>query len=144
MVEMEQSALGNIYYAEDFATTWKMFIKEGDQKTLEKRIRVLKDRYEHGSGPEIMKARREVQKELDKHPALLAMADLENAAETAAEEDPAKAPRYEKYLADLQSALAKGDGDTFHRLLNEIMPEVHAMSHAAAHKDLHIWKEIRK
>ncbi len=144
MVDKEESALGNIYYAEDFTRMWAKFMKEGDEKRLENKIRVLKDRYEHGSVLEIQQARGELANELDKYPSLLALHDLENAAEIAAEEDPAKAPRYEKYLTDVQSALMKGDGDTFRRLLDEIMPEVYAIIGTAANKDLHIWKEIQK
>lgn len=111
---------------------------------LQDKIQVLKERYEHGSVPQILKARDEVESELDSHPTLLAVQNLENAAHRAAQENPAKAPRYEKYLADIQSALFKGDSDTFYRLLTEIMPEVHAMIDAAEKEDLHIWKEIRK
>lgn len=144
MVEKEQSALGNIYYAEDFAATGAKFMREGDHKRLQDKIGVLKDKYEHGSVAEILNARREVQEELDKHPGLIAVKDLEHAAELAAEEDPAKAPRYEKYLVDVQRALMKGDGDTFRRLLTEIMPEAYAMVDTMAHKDLHIWKGVRK
>jgi molecular chaperone DnaK len=144
MVDKEQSALGNIYYAEEFKRMWARFMKEGDEKRLENKLRVLKDRYEHGSISEILRAREEVKNELDKYPGLLAVQDLENAADIAAKEDPAKAPRYEKYFADVQSALMKGDEDTFRRLLNEIMPEVYTIIGTAANKDLHIWKEIRK
>ena len=104
MVEKEESALGNIYYAEDFAAMWGRFMREGDKKRLGDKIRDLKQRYEHGSISQILKAREEVQTELDKHPSLLAMKDLEHAAYIAAEEDPAKAPRYDKYLADVQRA----------------------------------------
>jgi len=144
MIEKEESALGNIYYADEFAARWGRFMKEGDEKRLGNKIRDLKHRYEHGSVPQILKAREAVQAELDKHPGLIAMQDLEHAAEIAAEEDPAKAPRFDRYLADVQSALIKGDGDTFHRLIAEIMPEAFTMIDAAAKKDLHIWKEIRK
>lgn len=144
MVEKDESALGNIYYAENFVESWGRFLKEGERMRLQDKIQVLKERYEHGSVPQILKARDEVESELDSHPTLLAVQNLENAAHRAAQENPAKAPRYEKYLADIQSALFKGDSDTFYRLLTEIMPEVHAMIDAAEKEDLHIWKEIRK
>jgi molecular chaperone DnaK len=144
MVEKEESALGNIYYAEDFAETWGRFLKDGDRKKLQEKIRILKDSNEHGSAPEILKARDAVGNELDKYPALIAVNELENVADIAAKEDPAKAPRYEKYFAEVQSALLKGDKDTFGRLLSEIMPEVHAMMGELEQKDLRIWKEIKK
>jgi molecular chaperone DnaK len=144
MVEKEESALGNVYYAENLMETWGRFMKQDDQQSLKDKLQRLKERYEHGSVPEILRARSEVQDALDRYPALVAVKHLENAAEIAAEEDPAKAPRYEKYLADVERALLKGDRDTFHRLLSEIMPDISTMLDIVEHKDLHIWKEIRK
>jgi molecular chaperone DnaK len=144
MTEKNQSALGNIYYAEDFVESWGRFIKESERRTLEDKLRTLKDRYEQGSVGDILKARDELDSELDEHPALLALEHLDNVAYRTAKEDPAKAPRYERYLEDLRTALLKGDSDTFRRLLNEIMPEVDSMIGAMERRELHIWKEIRK
>ena len=107
-------------------------------------IERLKEQSERGSLPEMLNARKAVNKELDKYPALLALGNLEHAAGIAAEENPAKAPRYEKYLHDAHGALLKGDQERFIKLLQEIMPEVQAIRDTAREKELHIWKEIRK
>ena len=49
---------------------------------------------------------------------------MEDAADAVAKKDPAKAPRYDKYLRDLRSALVKSDVETFARLSKDVLPEV--------------------
>ncbi|MEN8260889.1 MAG: Hsp70 family protein, partial [Pseudomonadota bacterium] len=127
VVEKNESVLGNLYYADSFADSYGRYLKEKDRKKLEVTIQRLKEKSEHGSLPEMLTARKALNEELDKYPALLALGNLEHAASLAARENPAKAPRYEKYLHDAHGALLKGDQERFIKLLNEIMPEVQAI-----------------
>ncbi len=144
LVERNEAPLSNIFFAEDFVTKYRQFFSDKDRTTLEKKLELLKDRNERGSVDEILKARDELSDELDEHPGLIALKSVENAADIVSEENPAKAPRFEKYLHDIHEALFRKDRDTFKRLMTEIMPEVHTTLQNYGKKDLHIWKEIRK
>ena len=144
IVEKDETVLGNLYYAENFMTGYGRYLKENERKKLAVAIERLREKSDHGSLPEMLSARKAVNEALDKHPALLALGNLEHAASLAASENPAKAPRYEKYLHDTHDALRKGDHKRFGKLLDEIMPEVHAILKTQREKELHIWKEIRK
>lgn len=144
LVEKNESAIGNLYYAEHFVAQYGLFLKEAQRKSVEEKLQRLKDKSEQGSVAEILEARRKLNEELDKYPALMAIQDLEQAAEITAESDPAKAPRYDKYLQEVQNSIQKGDAVTFARLMGEIMPEVHTILDAESGKDLHIWKGIQR
>ena len=119
-------------------------LREDESKSLDKKIQALKDRYEYGSVSQILQARTALDNELDKYPVLNAMESLRHAADIMVQENPAKAPRYDKYYFDMEQALTKGDTDTFSRLFKEIMPEVNTIISAEDRKEMHIWKEIRK
>jgi hypothetical protein len=124
--------------------SYRQLLPESASKSLDNKIQALKEHYEHGSVSQIMQARTALDEELNKYPVLNALENLRHAADITAQEAPAKAPRYDKYLYDIEHALSKGDMDTFQRLLTEIMPEVNAIISGESRKNLHIWKEIRK
>lgn len=144
MVEKEESALSNIYYAENFVVEYGPLLRKSELESLENKTRELKGRHEHGTLEQIIKAREALLDELHKHPVLLAVNELEQAADQIAREDPAKAPRYDNYLRDVRQAMAKGDKETFMRLIDEIMPEVDSILRGQSEKELRIWKGVRK
>ena len=144
IVEKDESVLANLYFAENFIDSYGRYLREKERKKIAAAIERLREKSEQGSLEEMLKARTAVNEALDKHPALLALENLEHATRIAADENPAKAPRYEKYLYDTHDALRKGDPERFGKLLDEIMPEVRAMLQTQREKELHIWKEIRK
>jgi molecular chaperone DnaK len=143
-VAQETTALANIYYAEAFLTGVGALLSESERRSMQKKIDKLKDENDQGSPDDILQARDDLLKELDKHPVLLRIKDLENALEIVTAEDPAKAPRYEKYYHDIRNAMTRGDTDTFMRLMTEVMPEVAKILEDHESKDLRIWKEIRQ
>jgi hypothetical protein len=111
---------------------------------LRQKIDRLKTANETGSADEILRARDDLSDELDNHPMLLSINNIEMAAGVMAREDPAKAPRYVKYLDDVRRAIERQDSETLVRLIEEIMPEVSEILDRYASKELRIWKGIRQ
>ncbi len=144
LVTQETSALPNVYYAEAFLSGEGKFLDNNQRRSLEKKIAAVKEENEKGSLDGILQARDELLEELDKHPVLMAVKDLENAIGIVTQEDPAKAPRYVQYLYDIRNAMMRHDTDTFVRLMDEIMPEASKILHDYESKDLRIWKDIRQ
>jgi molecular chaperone DnaK len=144
LVTKEGTAYSNIYYAEEFLTEAGTLLHAPQRRALRKKIDQLKEKNEQGSADDILKSRDELLEELDKHPVLLSIKDLELALDIVQRENPAKAPRYEKYLRDVHNALDRNDPDTFMRLMEEILPEVGQILRDYDSKELRIWKEIRQ
>jgi molecular chaperone DnaK (HSP70) len=144
LVTKEATAFSNIYYAEAFLTEAGSLLHAPQRRALQKKIDQLKKDNEKGSADDILKSRDELLEELNKHPVLMSIKDLELALEIVQRENPAKAPRYEKYVHDVHNALGRNDPDTFGRLMQEILPEVGQILQDYESKDLHIWKEIRR
>ncbi len=144
MVALGESALGKIYYGQYFIADFRHLLKEDELKRLEDNLQALQDRYDHGSVEQILEASDEFSEELDEHPLLLSLKDLQRASNITAQTDPARTPRYQKYIWDIENAIRKGDHHTLRRLFNEINPEVDAIISTESSRNLHIWKEIRK
>ncbi|MCP4699607.1 MAG: Hsp70 family protein, partial [Gammaproteobacteria bacterium] len=144
LLEMDESPYGNLYFAENFVERYKSFLSEGDAKRLETKLASLKSKNKIDSAEEIIKARNILNNEMDRHPTLLDLKHFENAVDIVSRDDPAKAPRYQKQLSDIMIALGNGDRNTFLRLIRETKPEVNNILASVRHKEMRIWKEIRK
>ena len=144
LVAQEKAALPNIYYAENFIAGVGRFLNDRERRVLQQKIDKLKGESATGSVDDILRARSALLEELDKHAVLSSLNNVYRALDIVTENDPAKAPRYEKYLHDITSAMSRNDTDTFLRLLTEVMPEVSQILRDVGSKDLRIWKEIRE
>ncbi len=144
LVEKEGAVMGEIYYAEAFIHGYGHLLEKNNQERLQAKIQHLKDKNDRGSATSILAASDALNDEINKHGALLAVTDLDNAASLASVENPAKAPRYEKYHRDVHEALLKGETERFQRLMSEIMPEVNGFLNKQSKKELHISKGIQK
>jgi molecular chaperone DnaK len=144
LVEREESPTSNLFYLEGLLEEYGPLLQKDQQDRLVKRIEAFRSLNETGTVDEILNARDKASQEADNYPALRILMNVGDAAEAVAETDPAKAPRYDKYLRDLHSALLKGDLETFTRLSGEIMPEVHGILNDKDKEKLHIFKGVRK
>jgi molecular chaperone DnaK len=144
LFEQEATPYANLYYAEDFLADAGPILAPREQRVLRQKIDRLKAANETGSADEILRARDDLSDELDNHPMLLSINNIEMAAGVMAREDPAKAPRYVKYLDDIRRAIERQDSETLVRLIEEIMPEVSEILDRYASKELRIWKGIRQ
>lgn len=144
LVELEESPSSNLFYLEDLLAIYGGLLEKDDAKRLAERVERFRQINQTGTVEEILKARDEAHEEADKHSALDILMSVGDAANTVARTDPAKAPRYDKQLQDLQTALLKGDGATFARMAEEIMPEVRAILNGRDKEELHIFKGVRK
>jgi len=144
LVEREESPSSNLFYLEGLMTEFGPLLKKDQLDRLAKRIETFRNRNRTGTVDEILSARDEASREANRYPALGVLMSVGDAAEAIVETDPAKAPRYEKYMWDLRSALLKGDIEAFTRLSAQIMPEVNRVLGKRDKKDLHIFKDVRK
>lgn len=144
LVEREESPTSNLFYLEGLMAQFGPLLPKDQQEVLAKRIETLRNRNRTGTVDEILKARDEASDEADKYPALGILMSVGDAAEVVAITDPAKAPRYDKYLRDMYDALLKGDIETFGRLSGEVMPDAHEVLDDRDKEDLHIFKGVRK
>jgi molecular chaperone DnaK len=144
LVEREESPTSNLFYLEKLLTVYGGLLAKDQQERLVKRIERFRSRNRTGTVQEILDARDKAHEEANRYPALGILMNVGNAAEVIAETDPAKAPRYDKYLRDLHGALRRNDIETFTRLTNEIMPEAHKVLRDKDKDELHIFKGVRK
>ena len=144
LVEREESPMSNLFYLEGLMMEFGPLLKKDQLDRLAKRIETFRNRNRTGTVDEILSARDEASREANRYPALGVLMSVGDAAEAIVETDPAKAPRYEKYMWDLRSALLKGDIEAFTRLSAQIMPEVNRVLGKRDNKDLHIFKGVRK
>lgn len=144
LVEREESPTSNLFYLEELLTEYGGLLQIDQRDRLAKRIEAFRDRNHAGTVEEILGARDRAHREADKYPALQVLISVGDAADTVARKDPAKAPRYGKYLQDLRRALLKNDVATFTRLSREIMPEVNGVLADRDKAELHIFKGVRK
>jgi len=144
LVRREESPMSNLFYLSSLLEQFGPLLSKGQQEQLAKRIETFRNRNRTGTADEILDARDKATGEADKYPALGILMSVEYAAEVVAEKDPAKAPRFDKYLRDLQDALVKSDIKTFTGLSQKILPEVHRILHEQDKKELHIFKGVRR
>jgi molecular chaperone DnaK len=144
LFEKEATPYANLYYAEDFLADAGQILAPREWRALQQKIDKLKALNEAGPVDDILRACDDLSQELDKHPLLLSIKDIEMAAGIVAEADPAKAPRYANYVYDIHNAIERQDPDTLFRLIAEIMPEVSQILEEYASKELRIWKDVRR
>jgi molecular chaperone DnaK len=144
LVEREESPTSNLFYLEGLMTSYGALLQKDQRDRLAKRIEKFRSRNQTGTVDEILSARDKASREADNYPALRVLMNVGEAADATAVTDPAKAPRYDKYLRDLRSALLKNDIETFTRLSGEIMPEVRGVLRDQDKEELHIFKGVRK
>ncbi len=144
LFELDATPYANLYYAEDFLADAGPILSPQNKRVLQQKIDKLKAVNETGDVEEILSARDALSEELDNHPLLLEINNIEMAAGIVARVDPSKAPRYDKYVADIHKAIERGDSDTLIKLLDEIMPDVSEVLDKYASKELRIWKGIRQ
>jgi molecular chaperone DnaK len=144
LVEQDATPYANLYYAEDFLADAGQILPPREQRAIQQKIDRLKAVNETGSVDDILSARDGLSEELDKHPLLLSIKNIELAASIVAEQDPAKAPRYLQYVHNIRGAIERHDLDRLFSLIDEIMPEVSAILNQYESKELRIWKEIRQ
>jgi molecular chaperone DnaK len=144
LFEQEATPYANLYYAEDFLADTGPILPPREQRALQQKIDRLKTVNETGSVDEILRARDDLSQELDNHPLLLSINNIELAGSIVAREDPARAPRYDQYVRDIRNAIERQDSDTLVTLIEEIMPEVSEILEKYESKELRIWKGIRQ
>jgi molecular chaperone DnaK len=144
LVELEESPSSNLFYLEDLLAIYGSLLAKDERESLAERIEKFREVNHSGTVEEILAARDQAHEEADKYQALDVLMSVGSAANTLARTDPAKAPRYDKQLQDLQTALFKEDTETFKRLAEEIMPEVNAILSGRDKEALHIFKGVRK
>jgi len=144
LVSREESPTSNLFYLEALFGEYNMFLDKAQRERLAKRIERFRSCNRTGRVQEILEARDKAHEEAEKYPALRVLMSVEDAADTMARTDPAKAPRYDRYLRDMRSALLKNDTETFTRLGGEIMPEVRGVLRDRDKAELRIFKGVRK
>jgi molecular chaperone DnaK len=144
LFEQEATPYANLCYAEDFLTDAGPILAPREHRALQQKIDQLKTVNETGSVDEILRARDDLSQELDKHPLLMSINNIELAGSIVAREDPTRAPRYARYVRDIRNAIERQDADALVSLVEEIMPEVSEILEKYESKELRIWKEIRQ
>jgi len=141
--ENNESFRGNIFYARDFIGDVGHLLTKDEQARLKKYFKLFKEKTKTAELDEIVKARKTLFDELDKHPLLGTLQSIGNAAEIVAENDPNKYEYFQKYINDITKAIEADDLQTIKKLLAEIMPEVNNIIHQQQNEKLHIFKEVQ-
>jgi hypothetical protein len=82
--------------------------------------------------------------EVHKYPVIQHLSNVSDAIDILQEENPAKVPRFEKYLHDMNRAIKNNDPERLKRLMDEALPQVDEVLDSEKNRKLHIWKEIRQ
>jgi len=133
-----------IYYAESALSVFGPAIPHKKQALIRKGIKRLEEMDEHGSYEENVRALKHLDDALGNLGAVNGLMEIRKAGDICMKTDPAKAPKFFRYIADILKAFREGDPDRASVLLKEVWPETRTIVKKLEAKAGVIYKDITK
>ena len=144
MAALGHSSKPAIYYAESVLSGFGPAIPPSKQEVIGKAIQRLEEMDEHGSLEENIQALKDLDDALGNLGAVNELMEIKKAGDICMKSDPAKAPKFFRYIDDIIKAFGEGDPHRASGLLEEIWPEASAIVKDFEAKPGVIYKDITK
>ncbi|MBW2311215.1 MAG: Hsp70 family protein [Deltaproteobacteria bacterium] len=144
MAALGHSSKPAIYYAESVLSGSGPAIPPSKQEVIGKAIQRLEEMDEHGSLEENIQALKDLDDALGNLGAVNELMEIKKAGDICMKSDPAKAPKFFRYIDDIIKAFGEGDPHRASGLLEEIWPEASAIVKDFEAKPGVIYKDITK
>lgn len=144
MASLGHNSKPAIYYAESVLSGFGPAIPPSKQEVIGKAIQRLEEMDEHGSLEENIQAFKDLDDALGNLGAVNELMEIKKAGDICVKSDPAKAPKFFRYIDDILKAFGEGDPDRASGLLEEIWAEASAIVEDFEVKPGVIYKDITK
>ena len=142
LLKMDEAPTSNGFYAESMLARYEFALSGNSQKRLKQKVLAFLEANSKASAEQILKARDEMMEETNQNHVAALLKDVDDALDIIAIDNPAQAPRLEKYSYELTQAVIKGDKESFVRLAKEVQPDLSRIFTDEKNKKFRIWKEI--
>jgi molecular chaperone DnaK len=133
-----------IYYAKSVLSAFGPAIPQKKQTLIRKGIKRLEEMDEHGTYEENVRALKHLDDALGDLGAVNGLMEIRKAGAICMKTDPAKAPKFFRYITDILEAFREKDPGRASVLLEEIWPETRTIVEKCEAKTSVIYKDITK
>jgi len=144
MAEQGHASKPTIYYAKSVLSSFGPAISNKNQVLVRKDIKRLEEMDEQGSYEENVRALKHLDDTLGNLGSVNELMEIQKAGDICMQTDPAKAPKFFRYISDILEAFREGDQDKASVLLEEIWPETSTIVEKFEAKAGVIYKDITK